>query len=122
MVRATLAARAIFSSWSADEANGLLILSDKVPADEALRIGLVSKVFPDEDLYEETMAFAKRLADGPPIALRYIKNNLVAAESINMEAYLEQEARNMARCFETEDSKEAVQAFQEKRAPIFRGV
>ena len=104
------------------KARELLMLSDKVDAAEALRIGLVSKVFPDEELNAQTMAFARRLADGPPIALRYIKNNLVAAEAFNMDAYLDLEARNMMRCFQTEDSKEAIQAFKEKRAPVFKGI
>jgi len=104
------------------KARELLMLSDKIDAAEALRIGLVSKVVADEDLLAETMAFARRLAEGPPIAIRYIKSNLVAAESFNMDAYLEQEARNMVRCFQTEDSKEAVQAFKEKRAPVFKGM
>jgi len=104
------------------KARELMMLSDKVGAAEALQIGLVSKVFADTDLLAETMAFARRLADGPPIAIRYIKSNLIMAESINMDAYLEQEARNLVRCFQTEDSKEAVQAFKEKRPPAFKGV
>ena len=104
------------------KAREILMLSDKIDAAEALRIGLVSKVLPDADLLAETMAFARRLADGPPIALRYIKANLVAAEAFNMEAYLDQEARNMMRCFQSEDSKEAVQAFKEKRTPLFKGI
>jgi len=104
------------------KAREILMLSDKIDADEALRIGLVSKVFPDDELETETMAFARRLADGPPIALRYIKANLVAAEGFNMDAYLDQEARNIMRCFQTEDSKEAIQAFKEKRSPVFKGI
>jgi len=103
-------------------AREILMLSDKIDADEALRIGLVSKVFPDDELETETMAFARRLADGPPIALRYIKANLVAAEGFNMDAYLDQEARNIMRCFQTEDSREAIQAFKEKRSPVFKGI
>lgn len=104
------------------KARELLMLSDKVSAAEALRIGLVGKVVADADLLAETMAFARRLADGPPIALRYIKANLVAAEQFNMDAYLDQEARNMMRCFQTEDSKEAILAFTEKRLPVFKGI
>jgi len=104
------------------KAREILMLSDKIDADEALRIGLVSKVFPDDELETETMAFARRLADGPPIALRYIKANLVAAEGFNMDAYLDQEARNIMRCFQTEDSREAIQAFKEKRSPVFKGI
>lgn len=104
------------------KARELLMLSDKVGADEALRIGLVSKVVNDDLLLEETMAFARRLADGPPIALRYIKKNLVAAEDVDMDRYFEQEAASMIRCFQTEDSKEAIKAFKEKRTPVFRGI
>ncbi|MCP1469569.1 2-(1,2-epoxy-1,2-dihydrophenyl)acetyl-CoA isomerase [Sphingobium sp. OAS761] len=104
------------------KAREILMLSDKIDADEALRIGLVSKVIADDELETGTMAFARRLADGPPIALRYIKANLVAAEDFNMDAYLDQEARNIMRCFQTEDSKEAIQAFKERRAPVFKGI
>lgn len=102
-------------------ARELMFLSDKVGAAEALAIGLVSKVVPDDQLEFETLGFARRLADGPPIALRYIKQNLLAAEAMNMDGYLEAEARNMIRCFQTEDSKEAIAAFREKRAPRFAG-
>ena len=104
------------------KAREIMMLSDKVDAAEALRIGLVSKVVSGDLLLEETMAFARRLANGPPIALRYIKKNLIAAEDIDMDRYLDQEAASMIRCFQTEDSKEAVNAFQEKRAPTFRGM
>ncbi|WP_167693144.1 enoyl-CoA hydratase [Sphingomonas azotifigens] len=104
------------------KAREILMLSDKVYADEALRIGLVSKVFGDDRLLEETMAFARRLASGPPIAMRYIKKNLIAAEDIDMDRYFEQEAASMVRCFQTEDSKEAIKAFQEKRPATFKGM
>ncbi len=103
------------------KARELMFLSEKVGAAEALAIGLVSKVVADDQLEAETRAFARRLADGPPIALRYIKKNLLAAEAINMDHYLESEARNMTRCFQTEDSKEAIVAFTEKRSPRFAG-
>jgi 2-(1,2-epoxy-1,2-dihydrophenyl)acetyl-CoA isomerase len=103
------------------KARELLFLSDKIGASEALAIGLVGKVVPDDALNAETMALAKRLANGPPIAHRYIKQNLITAEAINMDAYLEQEARNMIRCFQTEDSQEAIKAFNEKRQPRFTG-
>ena len=102
-------------------ARELLFLSDKLDAQAALAIGLVSNVVPDEALADETMAFARRLAEGPPIAYRYMKQNLVAAETQSPETYLDIEARNMVRCLLTEDSKEAIRAFAEKRAPVFTG-
>ena len=102
-------------------ARELLFLSDKLDAQAALSIGLVSKVVPDEALADETMAFARRLAAGPPIAYRHMKQNLVAAETQSVETYLDIEARNMVRCLLTEDSKEAIRSFAEKRPPVFTG-
>ena len=105
----------------ATKARELLMLSDKVSAADALAIGLVGKVVPDDRLEAETLAFAGRLATTAPIATRYIKQNLIAAEAMNMSAYLDLEARNMIRCFQTEDSKEAIKAFIDKRPPAFKG-
>jgi 2-(1,2-epoxy-1,2-dihydrophenyl)acetyl-CoA isomerase len=102
-------------------ARELMFFSEKVRAAEALAIGLVSKVVPDDMLAQETRGFASKLADGPPIALRYIKQNLLAAEAIDLDAYLEAEARSIIRCFQTDDSKEAIKAFREKRPPVFTG-
>ena len=72
-------------------------------------------------LRSETMAFAKRLADGPRIALGYIKRNLFAAETESFQTVLDLEAEHQARCAFTEDHKEAVAAFNEKRRPVFKG-
>ena len=103
------------------KARELLFFSDKISGEAAASLGLVSKLVAEEELLAETMAFARRLAAGPPIAFRYIKQNLLMAESIYWDQYLEMESRNMVRCFQTEDSKEAVKAFSEKRPPCFLG-
>lgn len=103
------------------KARELMMFSDRIPADEALRIGLVTKVVEDARLDEEADAFICRLAEGPTLAYRYIKKNLIAADAVNLQAYLELEARNTYRCFETQDAKEAVKAFLEKRTPKFQG-
>ena len=103
------------------KARELMFFSDKIGASEALAIGLVSKVVADDRLADETRAFARKLAAGPPIALRYAKQNLLAAEAINLDLYLEAEARNMIRCFQTDDAKEAIKAFRDKRPPVFTG-
>lgn len=103
------------------KAREIMFFSDKIFASDALAIGLVGKVVADDLVEAEALALARKLADGAPIALRYIKQNLLAAEAINMDLYLETEARNIIRCFQTEDSKEAIKAFRDKRPPVFTG-
>ena len=103
------------------KARELLMLGDRIAPDQALSMGLVTRVVPDDELEAETLALARRLAAGPPVALRFIKQNLTAAETDRMRDVMELEARNMIRAIQTEDSKEAVRAFQEKREPVFRG-
>lgn len=103
------------------KARELLFLSAKTTAEEALKVGLVSSVVPDDQLEAEVSAFAGRLAAGPAVALRLIKQNLLAAETERLNDVIELEARNMVRSLQTEDSKEAVRAFREKRTPEFKG-
>src|SRR5438445_460890 len=75
----------------------------------------------DDELHTETMALAARIADGPRVALGYMKRNLLAAETEDFQTVLDLEAEHQARCAFTEDHKEAVAAFNEKRRPVFRG-
>jgi 2-(1,2-epoxy-1,2-dihydrophenyl)acetyl-CoA isomerase len=103
------------------KARELFFFADRVPADEALRIGLVNKVVPDAELEKETMAFARRLADGPPLAYRFIKANLNAAETHSADEMMGIEALNQVRVLRSEDAKEAIAAFFEKRTPKFTG-
>jgi 2-(1,2-epoxy-1,2-dihydrophenyl)acetyl-CoA isomerase len=100
----------------------LYMLSDRVNAPEALRLGLVTRVTTQADLEEQTYDFARRLAKGPTIAQRFIKENVHAALDESMDRALEIEMRNMIRCRFTQDSREAMQAFAEKREPRFSGV
>jgi 2-(1,2-epoxy-1,2-dihydrophenyl)acetyl-CoA isomerase len=100
----------------------LYMLSERVGADEALRLGLITRVLPDTELEAECYAFARRLAKGPAVALRYIKDNVHAALDEPLERACEAELRNMIRCRMTQDSREAMQAFAEKREPRFNGV
>ena len=67
------------------------------------------------------MALAKKIADGPQIALAHMKRNLFAAETESFQTVLDLEAEHQARCAFTEDHKEAVAAFNEKRRPVFKG-
>ena len=100
----------------------LYMLSERLSAEEAQRLGLVSRVLSDEELEPATYEFARRLAAGPAIALRYIKDNVHAALDEPLAAASEIEARNMIRCRMTADSREAMTAIAEKRDPRFTGV
>lgn len=104
-----------------ERARELLFLGGRIDADEALRIGLASRVEAPEALSGAVQALATALAAGPAVALRYIKANLVAAETGTLEDVLRQEAFGMARCGRTQDVKEAALAFREKRPPEFKG-
>ncbi|MEX2615800.1 MAG: enoyl-CoA hydratase [Alphaproteobacteria bacterium] len=103
------------------KARELYWLSETVPADQALALGMVNRVVPDDALEAETMAIAKRLADGPVVTLGYMKKNLNAAETGSLEAVFDLEAMHHSRCSQTEDHKEAARAFVEKRKPVFQG-
>lgn len=102
-------------------AKEIYMLGDKVDAEAALRLGLFNRVVDDADLEAETTTFARRLAAGPPVALRYIKENVEAALDGTLESTFDMECRNMIRARLTEDAKEAMQAFLEKREPRFQG-
>ena len=104
------------------KARELLFLNEKIDAREALQMGLVNRIAHPEQLLETTMACASNLANGPSIALRHMKRNLLIAENGSLDAVIESEAYGMARCGRTHDAKEAGVAFREKRAPIFRGI
>ena len=71
-------------------------------------------------LSEAVMELADRLANGPGVAFRYMKQNLILAESEALGPVLEREAYNMARCSRTGDAAEAGAAFREKRPPVFQ--
>jgi 2-(1,2-epoxy-1,2-dihydrophenyl)acetyl-CoA isomerase len=103
------------------KARELFFFADRVPAAEALRIGLVNKVVADAELSDEVSAFARRLADGPPLAYRFIKANLNAAETRTAEDMVAMEALNQVRVLRSDDAKEAISAFFEKRTPKFTG-
>jgi 2-(1,2-epoxy-1,2-dihydrophenyl)acetyl-CoA isomerase len=105
----------------AARARELLFLSPKIDARRALEIGLVNRVESTSALADVTAALAAELAGGPAVALRFIKSNLNAAETVPLEEVLRQEAFAMARCSRTQDVKEAALAFREKRSPVFKG-
>jgi enoyl-CoA hydratase/carnithine racemase len=103
------------------KARELLFLGDRVDARECERLGIVNRVVPDADLEKEAVALGKRLASGPPIALRYMKDGLNRAVTATLEECLDLEAERMVQSAGTEDYLEAMRAASEKRAPEWKG-
>ena len=102
-------------------ARELMLTAERVDAERCERIGLVNRVVDDAKLQEEAFAWAKSLAEGPQIAFRHMKDNLDEALSIDYPTALYREAERLVHASRTEDHKEAVKAFVEKRKPSFTG-
>lgn len=103
------------------KARELYFGGDRVSADECLALGLVNRVVPDGALHDEAFAWAAAIAAGPPVAHRFMKENLNRALTQDLRTCLRFEADRMVRGAMTEDYREAVSAFVEKRTPSFRG-
>lgn len=103
------------------KAKELFFLPDMITAAEALQLNLVNRVFPHEKLWDEAMAIAGCIASGPLMSYRYMKANINASSTVDFRTMLDREAETHVRCGETEDHKEGVRAFMEKRQPVFRG-
>ncbi len=103
------------------KAREMYFLSDRVSADEALRLGLTNWVCAPEDLAAKTREVALRLANGPTVAYRYMKENLNRAMAGEVDDCLDLEATHHVHCGQTEDHREATKAFVEKREPVFKG-
>ncbi|WP_043930777.1 enoyl-CoA hydratase-related protein [Bacillus sp. EB01] len=99
----------------------LAVLGEKVSAEEANRLGLVTKLVPAESFLDEAAAFANRLADMPTKAIGLIKRNLKASWATNIDGFLERDAQSQRIAGLTEDHLEGVAAFSEKRKPEFKG-
>jgi enoyl-CoA hydratase/carnithine racemase len=102
-------------------AREILFTGDRVDAAACERLGLANRVVPDSELAKQAMELARQIAAGPPVALRYMKDNLNRSVTDPLEAVLDIEAEHMVQGATTEDYVEAVKAFQEKRPPVFRG-
>ncbi len=99
----------------------LLFTGDIIPAREAERIGLVSRVVQHDDLLPSAFALAERIASNPPLALRYMKEGLRRAPVRDVREFGSWVSGTLGRLFQTEDHREGVASFLEKRAPQFRG-
>jgi enoyl-CoA hydratase/carnithine racemase len=102
-------------------ARELMFLSDRIDARRCEALGLVNRVVADAELHEIAFAIAKSLAEGPSVALARIKDNLDHALTSDILESMDREAENMVRATQTNDHKEAVRAFIDKRKPTFAG-
>ena len=103
------------------KARELYLLASRIDAREAERIGLVNKVLPDDGLMAHVSGIAADLNAAAPIALAQIKKNLNDAPRLGFSELLDLEAARTMLCAATEDHREAVRAFLEKRKPSFTG-
>lgn len=99
----------------------MVLTGRMISADEALRWGLINKVVPVESYLEEARAIAREIASKPPLAVRLAKESVLRAFDTTIEAGLEYERKNFYLLFASEDQKEGMKAFVQKRKAEWRG-
>lgn len=103
------------------KARELMFTGDRVTARQALEFGLINKVVPKENLMEEVLAMARRIADKSPLILKLMKRAMIHGADMSMPAALAHEQAMIGLVFDTQDSKEGTTAFLEKRKASFTG-
>ena len=99
----------------------LLLCADLVPADRALEMGLLNQVVPKDQLLDEALAVARRIAVNAPLAVQATKESVLRGLALDYEAALDLESELANKIFATEDAKEGPKAFAEKRPPFWQG-
>jgi 2-(1,2-epoxy-1,2-dihydrophenyl)acetyl-CoA isomerase len=105
----------------APKAKELFFSAEAIDAAEALRIGLVNRVVEPDQFAAQVTEMANRIAHGPLTSYRYMKANVNLAGTVDFRTMLDREAETHLRCGMTDDHREGVQAFLEKRVPKFTG-
>ncbi|HUX26123.1 MAG TPA: enoyl-CoA hydratase/isomerase family protein [Burkholderiales bacterium] len=103
------------------KARELVFLGERIKGAEAVRIGLANRSFPDAGFLDAARAFARRVAGKAPIAMQLAKEQLNFAAERTLDAVLAAELEGMTFVATTKDWQEGVDAFGEKRAPVFKG-
>ena len=103
------------------KARELYYFSEKLSAEECVALGIANRAVPADDVMATAMAWGRRLAEGPTVAYRYMKENLDRAVGGDVMTCLDLEATHHIHTGLTEDHREAAKAFVEKREPTFRG-
>ncbi len=103
------------------QAMRLCLTGRPIGAEEALRMGLVSQVVPDAEVYETALKSARDIARLPPLAVLQIKEAIVQGENTSLEAGLTLERKAFQLLFASQDKREGMQAFFDKRKPEFTG-
>jgi enoyl-CoA hydratase len=99
----------------------MLLLGDPVTAAEAESMGLVSELVPDDEVLDRAIALGKKISYLPPLAVRQIKEVLLAGQDASLETALMLERKSFQLLFASEDQKEGMRAFLEKRRPTYKG-
>ena len=99
----------------------LILTGDMIKAHEALRIGLINSVFSPDQLLDEAKTLAQRIMKNGPLAVKYAKTAVVRGIEMDMDSAMALENQLFGMCFATEDQKEGMKAFLEKRPAVFTG-
>jgi enoyl-CoA hydratase len=99
----------------------MVLTGRMITATEAAAAGLVSRIVPKEHFYDEALRICRELCDRPPLALRLAKESVLKAHEMGLSQGLEYERKLFYMLFATDDQREGMQAFVEKRQPVFAG-
>jgi 2-(1,2-epoxy-1,2-dihydrophenyl)acetyl-CoA isomerase len=99
----------------------VIVTGEKIRADKCLQWGLCNRVVPADKLLEDTLAWAQEIAGKAPLSLRYAKQAINAAIEESVSDTISEEAKLQHVCMGSEDAKEGVAAFLQKRKPVWQG-